>query len=272
MTLVDAGGGFNPYRAVVSRRASGAHLCVRHRSYCDAWACSGGSGTRSQYASHVTSLDPMRFGQLIQARRRFLGLTAVQVAEAGGPSKPTMHRLESGKASKPDTATLTKLDHALRWSPGSAAQALDGGDPVPLEDDRRMIAPSLDRPIVATEYGVMLSMETLGALTEAVQSLRSADGGEVDSAIEDLSSIADRLLRAWITAQAESWKAQGTLQSNAMLVTRMLGSSLHRAPGPSATEADVEDIGYLRWLIGRATDPSDDEITRWSDRWERRQR
>lgn len=220
----------------------------------------------------MTASDPERFGRLVHARRRFLGLTTVEVAEAGGPSKPTMHRLESGRARRPDTATLNKLDLALKWVPGSAAKALDGGDPTPLEDDRRVIFPELVRPVVATEYGVMLSMETLGALTEAVQSLRSADLSEAENATEELSSIADRLLRAWIIAQAEAWKAQGDLQSNDVLVTRMLGSSLHRAPGPSATAEDIEDVGYLRWLIGRVANPSPEEEARWRERWERSRR
>lgn len=220
----------------------------------------------------VTAPDPERFGRIVQTRRRQLGLTTVQVAEAGGPSKPTLHRIETGRVLNPDTATFVKLDAALEWTAGSAARAFDGGLPTPLTS-REVALPNLDRPIVATAEGVMLATEVLSSLAEAVDSLGSDDPAAVEGATAALSSLVDRMLRAWITAQAETWKAHGTLQSHELLITRMLGGSLHRAPGPTATEDDIEDINYLRWLIGRVEeDATLEEIERWAARWENSQR
>lgn len=118
----------------------------------------------------------------------------------------------------------------------------------------------------------MLSTEVMSSFAEAVDSLRRHDDPDaVQEATATLSTLVDRMLRAWFTAQAETWKAHDTLQANELLITRMLG--LHRAPGPTATAADVEDINYLRWLLARGSDDaSPDDIARWSARWENSQR
>lgn len=75
--------------------------------------------------------DLQRFARIVRARREELGLRQDQMRDAGGPSTTTMTKVENA-ADAPSRVTLRKLDAALRWEPGSAARALDGGEPTPL--------------------------------------------------------------------------------------------------------------------------------------------
>ncbi|WP_411815538.1 helix-turn-helix domain-containing protein [Gordonia sp. SND2] len=74
--------------------------------------------------------DVARLGAAIAERRRQLGLSQIEVWQRGGPSNSTLTRIENGLGDPPSSATLRKLDVALDWQSGSAARALDGGDPV----------------------------------------------------------------------------------------------------------------------------------------------
>jgi len=55
------------------------------------------------------------------------GLAQSTVTNRGGPSVPTIRRIERGQPV--DQATLTKLDLGLGWAPGTARAILDGHDP-----------------------------------------------------------------------------------------------------------------------------------------------
>lgn len=69
-----------------------------------------------------------RLNYYVTARRRFLGVTRVELYQRGGPSPSTMNKAVSGSRNL-SRASLDRLDRALGWAPGSSAAVLDGGTP-----------------------------------------------------------------------------------------------------------------------------------------------
>lgn len=69
--------------------------------------------------------DIAQLGRAVRDRRTELRMTQDDVAAAGGPSDVTVRKIESGKVSRINVATLSKLDEALQWAPGTAVGHLD---------------------------------------------------------------------------------------------------------------------------------------------------
>ncbi|SIS23312.1 helix-turn-helix domain-containing protein [Williamsia sterculiae] len=80
--------------------------------------------------------DHLYFADVVHRRRRELGLSQADVVHAGGPSGPTLVRIESGTFPALRPPTFKKLDQALRWTPGSAYNVYLGGDPEEAGRDR----------------------------------------------------------------------------------------------------------------------------------------
>lgn len=94
-------------------------------------------------------------------------MSQIDVWRAGGPSNSVMTGLESGSARSVSSKTLSKLDTALQWEPGSARRVYEeGGEPVELagpgspqrflsertlEDAKRLSARIADALAPATE-------------------------------------------------------------------------------------------------------------------------
>lgn len=73
--------------------------------------------------------DWQRFGRVVVARRKRLGLTQDGLAERGGPSVATLRTLENGAAFQPRAGTLRALNDALGWPPASIQRLLYDDDP-----------------------------------------------------------------------------------------------------------------------------------------------
>ncbi|MDV6275409.1 helix-turn-helix transcriptional regulator [Rhodococcus erythropolis] len=73
-----------------------------------------------------------RLGQQVQQRRLELGMSQVDLWQAGGPSNSTITNIENGTAKTISPATRKKLDRGLKWAPGSADRILEGGEPMEL--------------------------------------------------------------------------------------------------------------------------------------------
>jgi transcriptional regulator with XRE-family HTH domain len=239
------------------------------------WLVNGGLGAINEpnRVSQVTA-DPERFGRLVESRRRELGLSHRDVSEAGGPTTVTFSKIERGRTPKPGLKTFAKLDKALRWKPGSAVRTFEGADPEPLEGAKRRRTPTLgDRPILATEDAVTLRTDVVAELIDAATQMdpivaRIGDG-QLSEADRRIQLIVDRIFRAWIIAQAESWRVAGDLRRNEILITRMLGDYLAREP-ETADGADAEDLAYLRWLLGRGDEPQPDRMAIFQRRLDER--
>ncbi|MBN0974199.1 hypothetical protein JW365_14450 [Gordonia sp. BP-94] len=185
-------------------------------------------------------------------------MSQADVSLAGGPSDPTMRRLEQGLMAKPRFVTLTKLDAPLRWSPGSAARAFEGGDPVPLQDEPTTdLAPGTNdpvssrptRPLTPSAYGVFIRTDALAELARkvrAVDDLSSSLDEDQRVVVANLRHATDRLTRAWIIRQAEIARRDDTL-ADLILV---LDDHLRTPPPEGESTSDSDDLNYLRWLAG----------------------
>ena len=90
----------------------------------------------------VVAAHPEELATAVSDRRRQLALSMAAAEAAGGPSQPTLVRIESGQSPPPRPITLAKLDRALRWRPGTAARVY-AGDPTALDDAGRDDASAL---------------------------------------------------------------------------------------------------------------------------------
>ena len=124
--------------------------------------------------------DMQQFADVVHVRRRQLGLSLAAVAAQGGPSEPTMVRIESGESPPLRMATFSKLDRVLQWTEGSAATAYEGGQPTPRGSE-----------VVGAPAGeVVISYSALGDFVEVSAALRRL-ADEIDN--PELSEVVDRL-------------------------------------------------------------------------------
>lgn len=72
---------------------------------------------------------PARLDFYVNERLAVLHMTRNDLARRGGPNRSTLHKSTTGSRSM-SAATLTRLDEALGWAPGSARSILEGGEPV----------------------------------------------------------------------------------------------------------------------------------------------
>ncbi|WP_254661224.1 helix-turn-helix domain-containing protein [Gordonia sp. UCD-TK1] len=221
-----------------------------------------------------------RFGRLVEARRRELGMSQSAVREAGGPSSLTVRRLEHGEITQPDFVTFGKLDQALQWVPGSAGRAFQGGEPTPIAgDDVGSSASAREeptdprtrpaQPVTAFEHGVVLRTDALAELTRngrALDALPDDLADDVQAGISELRYTIDRLTRAWIIRLAESFRREGNLAD----LVIALDDHLRSNPSQGTAE-DIDDLRYLRWLAGYYQNPSDEERERYERRFARSQ-
>lgn len=65
----------------------------------------------------------------MRARRHQLRLSPYAVRLAGGPSRATLLKIETGQAASIKDDTKNRLERVLRWSFGSVDAVLAGGEP-----------------------------------------------------------------------------------------------------------------------------------------------
>lgn len=115
-------------------------------------------------------VDMQRFADVINRRRRELGLSLASVAAANGPSEPTMVRIESGQSPPLRNPTLAKLDVALKWPAGSARNVYQGGDPLVSEQ----------AGTTATHGEIAVAVGTITDLVETVTELSNYTAAHPD--------------------------------------------------------------------------------------------
>jgi transcriptional regulator with XRE-family HTH domain len=73
--------------------------------------------------------DWTRLGRVVAAERARQGLTIDGLARHTGLGVRTLQSIESGSRAGYRHTTLSRLEDALGWQPGSVAAVLAGGDP-----------------------------------------------------------------------------------------------------------------------------------------------
>lgn len=99
--------------------------------------------------SQIDTLTPVphrRWDQLaaqVTTQRAYLGYSIAQFSAVSGLSKATLDSIEHNRKVSYDPTTLSALERALRWRPGSVERILNGLEPQPAQD------PDLDALIAA---------------------------------------------------------------------------------------------------------------------------
>ncbi|MBY4212617.1 helix-turn-helix domain-containing protein [Rhodococcus fascians] len=219
------------------------------------------------FAYDPSMQDHRRFAQRVRERRQQLGLSRIQVRDRGGPSEPTLTKIERAEINEPSPATLMKLDAGLAWAPGSSARLLSGGEPRDVEDHKSRSSatlPDVDR--VAVDIATVTALVSVSTdLTEL------ADQRPSDS---DLRSIADDLGRAlhpvygtYVTQLFEANRREHGVISPVFAVF----SHLLDEPNSSVDAIEFEERQYRRWLAGRTSGIDNATAERFARRLEGRQ-
>jgi hypothetical protein len=144
--------------------------------------------------------DPDRFGAVVKARRKSLGLNRAAVAALGGPGTMTQYNIENVVGKDPRAATFDAYDQALCWKPGSAARAYwEGHEPVPdveMEDVQRAQRAAADAPASgnaddADTGGISSDAAELSRLLAEKPSIRIAARRLADLSEDDLATYLD---------------------------------------------------------------------------------
>ena len=223
--------------------------------------------------SEMAESQLMRFGRLVADRRRALALTLKQLSEAGGPSDVTAGKIERGGIEEPSARTLRRLDTGLRWKEGSAARALLGGEPVPLEELPAAASALGGGAVSAGPDSVTMSLSLvsdLSGLAKRLENVAKQDSitrEDVTAVGAELDVLVDRILRSWVIAQLEM-KVGPDRDQRDFMVEMLIGDYLDRKP-VSTSKADETDLLYMRWLTGRASEDIDPEMDRqFTARWQ----
>jgi|SRR5262245_15886747 len=70
-----------------------------------------------------------QLAEAVRRRRIWLGYEPMKRWQGKRLSEHTIRKIESGRYSNYERATLIKLDYDLEWEPGSAEAVLAGGSP-----------------------------------------------------------------------------------------------------------------------------------------------
>lgn len=192
----------------------------------------------------------------VHHRLERLNLTMAAMKALGGPSEPTVGKIVAGRLTKPKTVTLTKLDTALQWKPGSAAAAFyDAAEPVALGEQRD------HEPLRLGGGEIEIDTEQVLGLMEVQRQLNEIADQDAVPSLEAIRAIA-ATLDAEVSQIAVRW-------FSVMMSRNRPDGSLHPALADLLAEAlavpvdprdpNAEDRLYLRWLReGQATVGVDD--------------
>lgn len=122
----------------------------------------------------LKSGDWVRLADFVRSARNALDLTQADLAEKAGIGLSTVQLLERGTTRTRLPQTITAVESALGWAPGSARSVLGGGDPEPVaslprirvelmsDDADRVAAAIASAPNLAPADRVRLLREIFG--------------------------------------------------------------------------------------------------------------
>ncbi|OBF74764.1 hypothetical protein A9X06_26475 [Mycobacterium sp. 852002-51759_SCH5129042] len=220
-----------------------------------------------------------RYGAELKKRRVSLGL---RHEDADGiVSIPVLSRIENGHGVPGRMSTWEKLDQFYRFEPGAIYKMFRWGEePVPRRRRSFGQEPLAEYPVRLPLEALTEYMEAEGDLKQLAEAFRErADSAVADndpqamrSALEaihaDTASVqgkiarsSARLLRAWVIAQVEGRKADGVELDP--ISKPVLTSQLSREP-VTQNDKDLDELRYLRWLLGTCNDLSAEDDARFT--------
>lgn len=79
--------------------------------------------------------DVERLGRAVYTRRRQLGLSQQELAEAAGVSQTTIRNIEAGRVGARRGPSVPLVERALGWKAGSGEDVLAGGEPTVVDGE-----------------------------------------------------------------------------------------------------------------------------------------
>lgn len=198
----------------------------------------------------IDDASARRLAEVVVARMGALHRSRRRVHLRGGPTEPTLLKIERGEARGLTPKTLRRLDVGLDWTSGSAENVyFAGGNPTPLKERTG---------IVAGPPGVYVDAETITELittAREIGDLAESEAPAVQAAAERLNAAIQPLYARFVTQLLEANRRQGGALGP--LVT-ILGPYLDRPIDPARD--NEEEALYRRWLAGMRVEL--DESTR----------
>ncbi|WP_067471643.1 hypothetical protein [Nocardia amamiensis] len=198
-----------------------------------------------------------RLRDFVAARMGQLGRSRRQVSLRGGPTEPTMLKIEREQARRLEPETLRRLNVGLDCEPGSAENVIAGRQPTPKRGgtDIAVGPPAVEVPV-----------DTITALVAAaaeINRLAQSEAPAMQQAAEHLDAAVQPLYSRYITQLLEAnHRQQGALGP----LVALLGPFLDRPIDPD--QEDDEEPLYRRWLAGMCPDLDDATTMRFRARLE----
>lgn len=93
----------------------------------------------------VPNDDTLRhWGRTLAERRRLMGFSQEELAEAIHVSKATIAAHEQGRRANLHPSNKIALEQALKWTPGSVDRVMNGGEPEPISEASAQSARVID--------------------------------------------------------------------------------------------------------------------------------
>ncbi|AEF43093.1 helix-turn-helix domain-containing protein [Hoyosella subflava] len=202
-----------------------------------------------------------RLARAVRERRKELGLSQSQLHGRGGPSGPTLVRIEHAEVPLPGPVTLAKLDRALGWTPGSANAVVEDGTEPNLSEQQPWIPGRGSTTVPITVVTDLIGVaDRIGQLAEDTSTTLSELRHRLRAAQRDLAVILHPIYGAYLTHLLERNRRDGAADLNPLVP---VFEQLLR------TSESTEDIGerqYRRWLVGMF-EPDEETKQRFHARW-----
>lgn len=169
----------------------------------------------------------------VRSRRLELGITTVkELAKIGRFTPKTASVIENGHKSTFRPATLSALDSALRWAPGSAQAVLDGGEPSPLpESDQRADVVLVDEAAAGSLADLLIG--------ESVDELAEDEISEIESVARAAALKRKREILASRPA-SRPFEPAGEAEEEIPDFAQLAARTVTRRPGWDASQAGAD--------------------------------
>ncbi|WP_405493035.1 hypothetical protein [Nocardia sp. NBC_00511] len=212
---------------------------------------------------------PEHFAVVVRERRRQLNLTLEAVKTAGGPTVPTMVRVEAGGLEDPRPSTLAKLDQALQWISGSAARAYWDGEPPQSVTAR--VPPVLDPGVaeIALPLDLVLELMTTQRRLAELTSGPALDRDQARAISTAFDSQVSTIVGMFVTDLLERNHTEGEPAALHPLLAFTFGELLDV---PVGGDGESDEKLYRRWLAGKQPDLTGDLEREFQHRLDRKLR
>lgn len=111
---------------------------------------------------------PDRLDHFVTERLALLRINRDELARRGGPQRSTLRKAKTASRT-PSLTTLTRLDEALGWAPGSSVTVLKGGQPLCAQQHDPQVRTVLEAAEGIMQECVAMILDARKLLAEVLQ-------------------------------------------------------------------------------------------------------